>query len=138
MMQFRVAKEPAADDSRLPATLRPMKKIAEAEAVKTRELPIYEFRNDAGESSLMLLNSMHWDMPVTENPVLDTVEIWNIVNLTEDTHPIHLHLVRFQVLDRRPFDAFEYQTFRRMRYTGDAIAADPPRPGGRTRCGPTR
>ncbi len=35
-------------------------------------------------------------MPVTENPTIDTVEIWSLFNLTPDTHPIHLHLVRFQ------------------------------------------
>ena len=58
--------------------------------------------NGAGESMRMLLNGTHWDMPVTENPRLDTVEIWTIANITEDSHPIHLHLVRFQVLDRRP------------------------------------
>ena len=93
--------------------------------MKTRELPIYEFKNDVGESSTMLLSGMHWDRPVTENPVIDTVEIWNIVNLTEDTHPIHLHLVRFQILDRRSFDDFEYQTSRRIRYTGDPVQPEP-------------
>ena len=36
--------------------------------------------------------------------MLDTTEIWEFVNLTEDTHPIHLHLVRFQILDRRRID----------------------------------
>jgi spore coat protein A len=43
---------------------------------------------------------------VTENPVLDTVEIWSLINTTDDSHPIHLHLVRFQILDRRRFDPF--------------------------------
>ncbi len=32
------------------------------------------------------------------------------MNLTEDSHPIHLHLVRFQILDRQLFDADEYNT----------------------------
>jgi FtsP/CotA-like multicopper oxidase with cupredoxin domain len=35
-------------------------------------------------------------------PVLGQPEIWRIVNLTEDTHPIHVHLDAFQVLDRQP------------------------------------
>ena len=39
-----------------------------------------------------------------DDPTLGSTEIWSLLNLTEDTHPIHLHLVRFQILDRRPFD----------------------------------
>jgi len=41
---------------------------------------------------------------VTENPTVDTVEDWEIYNFTEDAHPIHLHLVRFEVLNRTDFD----------------------------------
>jgi spore coat protein A len=36
------------------------------------------------------------------------IEIWRIFNTTADTHPIHLHLVNFQVLSRRPFDVAAY------------------------------
>ncbi len=43
-------------------------------------------------------------MPVTESAKLGSTEIWSLVNLTDDTHPIHLHHVRFQVVDRRGFD----------------------------------
>jgi o-aminophenol oxidase len=35
-------------------------------------------------------------------PMLHRAEIWRFVNLTEDTHPIHVHLDHFQVLDRHP------------------------------------
>ena len=64
----------------------------------------------AGNAMMMLLDGAHWSMPVTENPVIDTVEIWNLINLTDDAHPIHLHLVRFQILDRRHFEPWTYQT----------------------------
>jgi len=37
---------------------------------------------------------------VTENPTVNTIEQWDIYNVTADAHPIHLHLVRFQVIDR--------------------------------------
>ena len=37
---------------------------------------------------------------VTENPSLGAKENWDISNFTADAHPIHLHLVRFQVVDR--------------------------------------
>jgi spore coat protein A len=35
-------------------------------------------------------------------PVLHEREIWRLVNLTEDTHPVHVHLDAFQVLARHP------------------------------------
>jgi FtsP/CotA-like multicopper oxidase with cupredoxin domain len=39
---------------------------------------------------------------VTFFPMLGDTEIWRLINLTADTHPIHVHLNAFQVLDRRP------------------------------------
>ena len=39
---------------------------------------------------------------VTENPTLGATEDWEIYNFTVDAHPIHLHLVRFKVVDRLP------------------------------------
>jgi o-aminophenol oxidase len=35
-------------------------------------------------------------------PMLHRAEIWRFVNLTQDTHPMHVHLDHFQVLDRHP------------------------------------
>jgi len=37
-----------------------------------------------------------------------SVEVWEIHNLTGDTHPIHFHLVNVQVLNRQTFDALGY------------------------------
>jgi spore coat protein A, manganese oxidase len=65
------------------------------------------------------------DRPITENPTLDKVEIWELLNTTEDSHPIHLHLVRFQILDRRPFDEPLFYAARRIRFTGPAVPPDP-------------
>jgi spore coat protein A len=78
---------------------------------------------------LMLLNATRWREPVTEKPVLGTIEIWKFVNLTEDTHPIHLHLVRFQILDRQPFDADEYLTSGKMRLTARPVRPEPSESG---------
>jgi spore coat protein A len=99
--------------------------MVEASAVKTRRIPLLEFKSPNGDSMTMLLGGHHWDMPVTENPVLDTVEIWEILNTTEDSHPIHLHMVRFQLLDRRSFDEPFYFARRQVRYTGAAEAPEP-------------
>jgi spore coat protein A len=49
--------------------------------------------------------ALMWDAPSTENPAADSIESWEIYNTTVDNHPIHLHLVRFQILNRQPFAA---------------------------------
>jgi spore coat protein A len=125
VMQFRVADEPAKETGVMPARMRPVAKLAESAAVTTRMLTLVEYDDYVGNSMVMLLNSSHWSDPVTEQPILDSVEIWNLINLTEDAHPIHLHLVRFQILDRRPFDVFAYQQNRTIRYLGPATPPDP-------------
>jgi spore coat protein A, manganese oxidase len=125
VIQFRVGHETSGLTGALPATLRPIARIPEAAATKTRVLTLEETVDYAGASMIMLLNATRWHMPVTEDPVIDSVEIWSLVNLTQDAHPVHLHLVRFQVLDRRPFDEFTYNANRTIKYTGPAMPPDP-------------
>ena len=121
VMQFRVARGKVDDRSSVPASLRPVERLDESAAVQTRTLTLNEYTDRSGETVLMLLNATYWHMPITENPVLSTVEVWNLVNLTDDVHPIHLHLVRFQVLDRRAFDRFAYETAKTLRFTRAAV-----------------
>jgi spore coat protein A len=120
VMQFRIGANKTADPSSLPSTLRPVPRIPESTAVRTRELTLADYQNRLGRSSVMLLNGAHWDMPVTEKPVLNSTEIWSFLNLTDDSHPIHLHMVRFQLLDRRPFDLSVYQLTGKIVFTGPA------------------
>jgi len=47
--------------------------------------------------------AMDFDEPVTENIKLNDTEIWEFYNTTVDAHPIHLHLVKFQVISRQKF-----------------------------------
>jgi spore coat protein A len=42
-----------------------------------------------------------WTDPITETITSNDAEVWEIYNTTPDTHPIHLHLVRFQIIDRQ-------------------------------------
>jgi len=109
ILQFRVATTVPKDTSSLPQTLRPVPRIPESQATRTRRLTLDETMDKVQNSMGMTLNKTPWHMPITEKPVVNTTEIWELVNLTEDTHPIHLHLVRFQLLDRRPIDTFAYQ-----------------------------
>ncbi len=46
---------------------------------------------------------LSWDHPITENPALNAIEVWEIHNFTEDAHPIHIHEVQFQVVNRQRF-----------------------------------
>ena len=77
----------------------------------TRIITLEEVENpDTGEPEYGSLNGRKFDDPrgVQEQPRAGATEDWRLVNLTEDTHPIHLHLVQFQIMDRRPFDADGY------------------------------
>jgi spore coat protein A, manganese oxidase len=47
--------------------------------------------------------------PATEVVKAGATEVWQIVNLTGDTHPIHVHLANAQLLSRQPFDVAAYQ-----------------------------
>ena len=115
----------AARSASVPATLRPVARIPESDAVRTRTITLNDYLNGVGNSMLMLLNHQHWHEPVTEQPRLNSTEIWEFVNLTEDTHPMHLHLVRFQVLDRRLFDVFAYRNGKGLRYLDAALKPEP-------------
>jgi len=121
MMEFRVSKAAVHDESLLPAALRPLEKIPESASVKTRMLTVGEKDDRAGNAMMMLLNNAHWGMPVTENPALNSVEIWGLMNFTDDSHPIHLHAVRFQILDRRPFEPEYYYRDGTIQYIGPAV-----------------
>ena len=99
VMQFRVFSGKTTETSSLPAALRPVRKIPESEAVATRML--------------------------TERPVLGSTEIWTLINPTNDSHPIHLHLVRFQILDRQPYEPWLFQTKRKLHFKRAARRPEP-------------
>jgi FtsP/CotA-like multicopper oxidase with cupredoxin domain len=42
-----------------------------------------------------------WMEPISENPNLDSTEVWEIYNFTADAHPIHVHQVAFEVVNRQ-------------------------------------
>jgi spore coat protein A len=125
VMQFRVSKTAATDTSSLPSSLRPVARIPISEAVNNRILTLGEKDDKAANPMMMLLNNAHWDMPITENPKLNSVEIWNFLNFTDDSHPIHLHLVRFQILDRRGFEPYYYYTQGKVKYIGPPVPPSP-------------
>ncbi|MBN2045060.1 MAG: multicopper oxidase domain-containing protein [Anaerolineales bacterium] len=61
------------------------------------DTPIYQAAGLVGQME----GSIGWHSPTTENPALGATEEWEIWNMTGDAHPVHLHLVNFEVLGRQ-------------------------------------
>jgi spore coat protein A len=126
VMQFRVAKYLAhKDTSTVPPVLRPIVPLNPAMAVTTRDLSLVEYDDDLDYPLIDLLDNKRWADPVSETPVLDTIEIWNLVNTTDDGHPIHIHLIRFQITGRTPFDVDQYVATGELIFTGPTMPPDP-------------
>jgi spore coat protein A, manganese oxidase len=74
----------------------------------TRYITLNEI--DVDEPTWFLnLNGLHFEDPTTETPQVGTVEDWFYINVTGDTHPMHTHLVTFQVVGRTPFNVEAYE-----------------------------
>jgi bilirubin oxidase len=70
--------------------------------------------------------ALMWDDRTTENPGLNDTEIWEIYNFTADAHPIHLHELQFQVVDRQALASDnEGMSLPRARLVGDPIPPEP-------------
>jgi spore coat protein A, manganese oxidase len=121
LLQFRVAPDKAEDSSVLPQTLRPVNRFKEADAAVARRMTLMEVDSLLGDPVVHLLDGKRWHEPISERPTLGSTEIWELLNLTDDAHPIHLHLVRFQILDRRPIDVSTMTYDKKLIYTGDAV-----------------
>ncbi|OAB28371.1 copper oxidase [Paenibacillus macquariensis subsp. defensor] len=118
IMQFRVSLPlKGKDTSKIPPVLSKIIRYSTKDVRKVRNLSLNETYDQYGRLLQLLTNRM-WDDPVTEKPVVGTKEIWNFINTTDDTHPIHVHLVQFQILQRRPYDVNYYNKTGRVRFTG--------------------
>lgn len=75
----------------------------------TRKLILFESVDEFGRIFPLLgtadKGKMLWSDPITEKPVLNNIEVWEIYNTTVDAHPIHLHAVSFQVIGSQKFKA---------------------------------
>lgn len=88
--------------------------------VKVRSLTLNEWMG-VGQPMMMTENNTKWPhehagMPgmidpataTSEFPKLGTTEVWEIINTTADTHPIHLHLVQFQLISRQTYNVAKW------------------------------
>ncbi|HEX6290749.1 MAG TPA: multicopper oxidase domain-containing protein [Herpetosiphonaceae bacterium] len=123
IMQFRVTRPlQGSDTSSWPTTLPPFQYLSEASAVQERFLTLNEGEDDYGRL-MLLIDNKGWH-EVSEYPVLGTTEIWSFANVTPDTHPIHLHLVQFQILDRQQFNLKHYEKTGKVVFIGPRMPPD--------------
>jgi spore coat protein A len=106
VLLFKVIKPLSSKDtSSVPSALVPFEPLVPTSTTRGRILWITEKqRASDGYVEIGLLGNAHWSDPITEDPRAGSTEIWSFVNATQDVHPIHTHLVHFQVLNRQRFD----------------------------------
>jgi spore coat protein A len=111
IMQFMVGSN-SGFTGPVPASLRqtPITRLAGRPVARTRTMSLVEITDEDDMPVTALLNNRHFESTAYESaPVaVDTLEEWELVNLTGDAHPIHLHYTQFQLLDRQAIDAAGY------------------------------
>jgi len=107
VMLFRVVPSTGTDASVVPSTLTSVTRLQNPTV--TRVMTLNEQQGATGPVGAFLNGMSFHEGEATELPTLGTTEMWEIVNLTGDTHPIHLHLVQFQMLNRQKFNAKKYE-----------------------------
>jgi spore coat protein A len=99
VMKFRIKPLTGPDTTSLPAALPAIERLDPEDSVITRTLMLNQTIDEYGRPKL-LLNNEPWADAVSEVVKLGDVEIWEFQNQTQDSHPMHLHLGHFQVLER--------------------------------------
>jgi FtsP/CotA-like multicopper oxidase with cupredoxin domain len=100
VIKFLIKQEQEVDSGRVPKMLIKYPSVDLSSASETRYIAMYEYTSDIGEPTHLYLNGKSYEKPVTETPKVGTTEVWNVINLTEDNHPLHIHLGLFVVLDQ--------------------------------------
>jgi len=63
---------------------------------------------NTGFTQILDPGGFYWPTYYSELPIEGTTEQWDIINITADAHPIHLHLVQFQIMSRQNFNVNKY------------------------------
>jgi len=110
VMQFQVTKPLSGRDTTTPPAnlvLPAVPRLSATPGAPMREIVMKETMDMlTGVPTDVRLNGKWFDDgTIDESPRVGDTEIWQFVNLTVDAHPMHMHLVQFQVYDRQPFNA---------------------------------
>jgi FtsP/CotA-like multicopper oxidase with cupredoxin domain len=132
ILQFHVVPALAPDPTTPPAFLQLPAITPLPAPVATRPLALMEEMSTAwdGPAAAMLGNvesgmAMHrmWMEPISENPNVGDTEVWEFYNFTADAHPMHVHEVVFEVVDRQAIHFEEH-----MGHVTDIQLVGTPRP----------
>jgi spore coat protein A len=99
VMQFRVGAA-TGHTAALPASLVTIP--APAAPVQTRQMQLQKFFDAHCGHDIWQINSLFWD-DIVDFPMYGTTEQWEFVNRSGLAHPMHIHLVRFQIINREDF-----------------------------------
>jgi spore coat protein A len=136
IMQFRVVPAVAPDPTTPPMFLQLPAIPALPVPATTRPLALIEMmsmhHDGPAEAMLGQVNAnampVHqmWSEEVTENPAVGDTEVWEFYNFTADAHPMHVHEVVFEVVDRQTLEVNEEgETEAPARLVGEPRAPEP-------------
>ncbi len=106
IMQFTVGGGTPVHPTPLPSVLNNIPVLTPDSPART--LVLYEVASSIDEPLMVTLQGQTFDAPVSETPRVGSTEDWLIVDITGDAHPIHLHLVQFQVVSRQSLNTAKY------------------------------
>jgi len=118
VMKFIVTDAPG-HTGPIPASLTTIEPLSPLDAAAKRDF-ILQQSPEPCAGSAWLINGLLWD-DITEFPRLNSTEVWSFINRSGITHPMHMHLVQFQILERQPFEVVGGQILP----VGDPIPPDP-------------
>jgi spore coat protein A len=82
----------------------PFSELGDSADFRTRDFVLQETFDKTGRTLGVRINRKGYDDPVSESVKLGSTEKWRFINNTDDSHPMHLHLVQFQIVERQGYD----------------------------------
>jgi FtsP/CotA-like multicopper oxidase with cupredoxin domain len=129
LLQFRVVPAVAADPTTPPQFLV-LPAVTKLTGGTARRLALLEqaseFTDGPAEAQLGnvqrdgTLVARKWMDPVTEDPAVNTTEVWEYYNGTADAHPMHIHEVAFQVVNRQDLAVEGEEVVQPVQLVGDS------------------
>ena len=129
IMQFTVVNSPVVHPHPLPSTLITIPELIETAGIGNPKLFTLNEQEHpvTGDPLGVFIDGRHFDDDVTEIPRVGTTEAWYFQNTTEDAHPIHIHLVEFQLEDRQQIDVDRFKAYwEKLNVNSDGVVGELP------------